>query len=81
MSSTNAKPGASIRQVNCPSCQRIVPWTEQSRYRPFCSRQCQLIDFGDWATERHAIPGEQALDESGEDSSAETPRARENEQD
>ena len=59
-----------IKRVNCPTCQQIVAWTEASRYRPFCSKKCQLIDFGDWATERNAIPAEEGpedfnLDETG----------------
>jgi endogenous inhibitor of DNA gyrase (YacG/DUF329 family) len=45
-----------IKQVNCPTCQKIVPWSEAELYRPFCSKKCQLIDFGDWASERHSIP-------------------------
>ena len=47
-----------IKQVNCPNCQKIVPWTEAPIFRPFCSKQCQLIDFGDWASERNRIPVE-----------------------
>lgn len=46
------------RQINCPTCNEIVPWTEASVWRPFCSERCQLIDFGEWASERHSIPGE-----------------------
>jgi len=48
-----------IRQVNCPNCQKIVPWTEEAIYRPFCSRKCQLLDFGEWANESHRIPTEE----------------------
>jgi endogenous inhibitor of DNA gyrase (YacG/DUF329 family) len=40
-----------------------VLWAETSRWRPFCSERCKLIDLGDWASERHVIPGEPA--ESG----------------
>ena len=56
-----------IRQVNCPTCQKIVPWTETQVYRPFCSRKCQLIDFGEWASERHSIPAEEPPDAPGEE--------------
>ncbi len=45
-----------IVEVKCPQCQTTVPWTAESSYRPFCSKRCQLIDFGDWANERHSIP-------------------------
>ena len=48
-----------IKQVNCPTCQKIVAWQEENAFRPFCSKQCQLIDFGDWAAERNAIPAEE----------------------
>jgi len=49
---------ASIRKMNCPSCQKTITWSEEYPFRPFCSKQCQLIDFGDWASERNAIPAE-----------------------
>ncbi len=52
-----------IKQVNCPTCQKIVPWTEAQLFRPFCSRKCQLIDFGEWASERHSIPAADPPDE------------------
>jgi endogenous inhibitor of DNA gyrase (YacG/DUF329 family) len=45
-------------KVNCPTCKEIVPWGEESPFRPFCCERCKLIDFGDWASERHAIAGE-----------------------
>jgi uncharacterized protein len=45
-------------KVNCPTCKEIVEWNEQNSYRPFCSERCQLIDFGEWASERHSIAGE-----------------------
>lgn len=58
--SENAKRETTSRalKVNCPTCQEIVSWGEQSPWRPFCSRRCQLIDFGEWANERHAIAGD-----------------------
>jgi endogenous inhibitor of DNA gyrase (YacG/DUF329 family) len=42
--------------VLCPTCQRQVPWTEASPWRPFCSERCKLIDLGAWASGQHAIP-------------------------
>ena len=44
--------------VNCPTCGKNVVWGEQSPYRPFCSKRCQLIDLGEWADEQKRIPGE-----------------------
>jgi len=46
------------KTVNCPTCSKPVAWIESNTYRPFCSERCQLIDFGEWATEKKSIPGE-----------------------
>ncbi len=35
-----------VMTVNCPTCNKPVIWNEQSPYRPFCSKRCQLIDLG-----------------------------------
>lgn len=43
-------------QVACPQCQKTLEWSEASPYRPFCCKQCQLIDLGEWANEEKAIP-------------------------
>ena len=44
-------------KVPCPRCGRPVPWTAESKYRPFCSERCRLIDLGAWFDERHRIAG------------------------
>ena len=44
--------------VKCPTCQKPVEWSTSSTYRPFCSKRCRLIDLGEWASEKHAIPAE-----------------------
>jgi uncharacterized protein len=41
--------------VKCPNCQRPVPWVPESKYRPFCSERCRLIDLGEWIDEKHKI--------------------------
>lgn len=50
-------------EVNCPTCNKSVKWCKESIHRPFCSKRCQLIDLGEWASESHSIPGRQATDE------------------
>jgi endogenous inhibitor of DNA gyrase (YacG/DUF329 family) len=35
----------------------VVQWNASSPWRPFCSERCKLIDLGAWASEQHAIPG------------------------
>ncbi|WP_444816479.1 DNA gyrase inhibitor YacG [Stutzerimonas frequens] len=49
--------------VECPTCKAPVEWGAQSRYRPFCSERCKLIDLGAWASEEHAIAGNELEDE------------------
>lgn len=46
------------RVVLCPTCEKIVIWSEQEKFRPFCSERCKLIDLGEWAAEEKIIPGE-----------------------
>jgi endogenous inhibitor of DNA gyrase (YacG/DUF329 family) len=49
--------------VSCPSCAATVVWTAASRWKPFCSERCKLIDLGQWATEKYRVPAEQAPDD------------------
>lgn len=47
----------SITTVKCPNCSKQVAWQANNRFRPFCSKRCQLIDLGEWANEQRVIPG------------------------
>ena len=51
------------RIVPCPTCRKPVKWAESSKYRPFCSDRCRLIDLGAWADESHKIPGNKTFDD------------------
>jgi hypothetical protein len=44
--------------VKCPTCGQPVVWSEASKYRPFCSERCKMIDLGVWASGGYAIPGD-----------------------
>lgn len=44
-------------KVKCPTCKTEVIWSEESKYRPFCSERCRLIDLGEWASETRSIAG------------------------
>ena len=61
---------AAPRIVPCPQCGKTVEWTSSSRWRPFCSERCKLIDLGAWATGAYRIPVAQPP-ESGEDAPGE----------
>jgi len=52
MTETHSKPQA----MQCPTCQTTVLWTDEFPYRPFCSKRCQLVDFGEWAKENYRMP-------------------------
>ncbi|MCG7997592.1 MAG: DNA gyrase inhibitor YacG [Candidatus Thiodiazotropha taylori] len=41
--------------VPCPNCGKPVLWQESSKWKPFCSERCRLIDLGDWLDENHRI--------------------------
>ncbi|MGZ3159354.1 MAG: DNA gyrase inhibitor YacG [Burkholderiaceae bacterium] len=53
--------------VDCPTCGKKVEWTEQSKFRPFCSNRCKQIDLGAWAEEKYTIPAAPTTDESNDD--------------
>ncbi|NNF95618.1 MAG: DNA gyrase inhibitor YacG [Halobacteria archaeon] len=47
--------------VKCPTCGKDVKWDIASKWRPFCSERCRLIDLGEWANESHRIQGDETL--------------------
>lgn len=53
--------------VECPTCGAPVVWEAQSKFRPFCSHRCRLIDLGAWAAEEHRIPVEDAVPDWADD--------------
>ncbi len=46
--------------LECPIChQRItVAKVEEAPYRPFCSKQCKLIDLGRWLNGEYRVSEE-----------------------
>ncbi|WP_457913759.1 DNA gyrase inhibitor YacG [Candidatus Gillettellia adelgis] len=38
--------------VQCPTCLNDVIWSVVNPYRPFCQKQCQLIDLSEWINEK-----------------------------
>ena len=53
-----------VTTVACPTCDKKVIWGEESPFRPFCSKRCQLIDLGEWAAEEKRIPSDSDLSDS-----------------
>ena len=50
------------KKVNCPQCKTPVEWKESNSFKPFCSKRCQLLDLGSWASERNKIAGSSLFD-------------------
>jgi endogenous inhibitor of DNA gyrase (YacG/DUF329 family) len=40
--------------MKCPICKKDVALGDEDF--PFCSERCKLIDLGNWASEKYAIP-------------------------
>lgn len=55
-------------KVKCPVCKRLVEWTSDYPFRPFCSERCKLIDLGAWATEENRISEEASPADESEES-------------
>jgi len=63
MKNNNNSISNEITEVKCPQCGKQVAWNDDSIYRPFCSKRCQMIDFGVWALEKNTIPFEDPPDD------------------
>ncbi|WP_305841405.1 DNA gyrase inhibitor YacG [Photobacterium leiognathi] len=64
MSQSTTNTNNNVTIVKCPTCKTDVVWGEQSPFRPFCCKRCQLIDLGEWADEEKSIPGAPDLSDS-----------------
>jgi len=42
-------------KLKCPICKKETKLGDPDF--PFCSERCRLIDLGNWASEKYAIPG------------------------
>lgn len=49
--------------VKCPTCSKLVPWTAEQLFKPFCSKRCKLMDLGAWFNEENRIPDDTPLSE------------------
>lgn len=52
-------------EYSCPTCGKATVYSTENKFRPFCSERCQLVDFGDWANEKHRITTNESVGESG----------------
>lgn len=48
--------------VKCPNCKEEFSYYE-SKFRPFCSERCKMIDLGHWFEESYSVPSQKPIDE------------------
>ena len=54
---TESTPNKPPKTYPCPRCSTQTVW-QDNKYKPFCSKQCKLIDLGAWANEDYTLPAE-----------------------
>lgn len=54
MSEATPGPSRPARPRVCPTCKR--PVAEASRWLPFCSDRCKMVDLGGWFLGKFRIP-------------------------
>ena len=42
-------------QVPCPLCKKLVEYSTDNIFRPFCSARCQSNDMAAWATGQYRV--------------------------
>jgi endogenous inhibitor of DNA gyrase (YacG/DUF329 family) len=52
--------------MKCPICKKPLDEHEsgESKYFPFCSERCKLIDLGRWLSGKYQIPVQAPQDEA-----------------
>lgn len=48
--------------IKCPTCKKEFNYFE-SKFRPFCTKRCKMIDLGHWLAEDYGIASEKTLEE------------------
>jgi endogenous inhibitor of DNA gyrase (YacG/DUF329 family) len=46
-----------VKQVPCPRCGQLAPFSPENKWRPFCRERCKMIDLGAWASESYRVAG------------------------
>ncbi len=64
------------KKVKCPYCGKLTEYSTENKFRPFCSERCQLIDLGEWASNKYAIPVEDSQKPEDDKEDDETPSAK-----
>ncbi len=46
--------------IKCAQCEKEFEYYS-SKFRPFCSERCKMIDLGHWMSESYAVPSRENL--------------------
>ena len=50
---------------SCPSCKKHVDLEKvDKKYLPFCSARCQMMDLGQWLSEKYTIPSDEHIEDN-----------------
>ena len=53
--------------MKCPICKKEV--APEDPFFPFCSDRCRILDLGNWASGKYAIPAESVANDDGDEES------------
>jgi endogenous inhibitor of DNA gyrase (YacG/DUF329 family) len=56
-----------VKEVRCPRCGRLAPYSLENKWRPFCSERCRMVDLGRWADESYRVPTKDAPPDPAKD--------------
>jgi endogenous inhibitor of DNA gyrase (YacG/DUF329 family) len=68
------------RIVKCPECGKPTAYDPANKYRPFCSERCNLIDLGEWASNKYAVAGASAVAHENETDDSDDTQSKEKKQ-
>lgn len=51
-----------IKIIKCPGCKKEFNYFD-SKFRPFCTERCKMIDLGHWLAEDYSVAAEKPLEE------------------
>jgi len=54
-------------QRKCPTCGAEFEYEPTSKWRPFCSRRCKLVDLGNWMEGVYRISRPLGIDDLEDD--------------
>ncbi|MBP9673559.1 MAG: DNA gyrase inhibitor YacG [Bacteriovoracaceae bacterium] len=60
-----------VLKVKCPYCKKQFEY-KSSKYRPFCSERCKMVDLGHWLEESYQIPLEKSEESEDQEKQIET---------